>query len=761
MTARDQIATFAECVFEPTDTVESRFLPKGRSIWVPAGELADQADELLRDNAAGEHIYVGANPRKAVGGRKAEDVAVARCLFCDWDGITVEEARERITKVGLPKPTMLIASGHGVHGYWRLIEPLTDLQAWTGWQRRLIAVVDSDPSIHDAPRVMRLPGFTNWKSPAAECSIIKADPDWRFALEELVRALPPVTSSTKAARKTSTPPALVGGVQGGPDIVRRALAWLAKRDPAIEGQGGDLFTFTTAATLRRDYGLSEEQTFELMMGEWNGRCQPPWDKEELRTKIANAGRYGTHALGVKAAVPPPPRARHRGNGQAPPPPPSVEAEQPSRTPDLQVLEEVEAELVQWLWWGRIPLRKLTLLAGDPGLGKSCITTDMAARVSRGTPWPDNVNVPTIAGGVVLLSAEDDLADTIKPRLSAAGADCRRIVALQGVKRFDAETGEEIRDPFSLQYDLKCLEMAVEQCRGCRLVIIDPVTAYLGIKLDSHRNTEVRAVLGPLSDLAGRLGVAVVAVTHLNKSVGGAAMYRAMGSLAFIAAARAAWAVTKDKDDPARRLMLPVKNNLAADGTGLAYRLADGGNDAPVVAWEPDPIAIDVDDALGPDRSDDHRTERNDAIGWLREALGDGSLPTKSVQRLARESGHAWATVRRAADELQIKPKRDGFGEGSAWYWALPFEDAHDDDAKALAPPTHPEVSIFDGGEHLRPDDPKNGGSDPPDSAPSLEDAHRGEVGTFTGFRPPDRDENGETAVERAERYRREAQGDEA
>ena len=164
---------------------------------------------------------------------------------------------------------------------------------------------------------------------------------------------------------------------------------------------------------------------------------------------------------------------------------------------------------------------------------------------------------------MLLNAEDDFADTIRPRLDAHYANCERVFCLTSMS--------------DLKRDIGQLRTAIERVENCRLVIVDPVSAYMG-QADSHNNSEVRAVLSPLADLAAETRVAVLAVTHLRKGEG-AAMYRAMGSLAFVAAARAAWAVCRDKTDPRRRLMLAVKNNLAADvADGLAFTIESHGPD---------------------------------------------------------------------------------------------------------------------------------------------------------------------------------------
>ncbi len=343
-------------------------------------------------------------------------------------------------------------------------------------------------------------------------------------------------------------------------------------------------------------------------------------------------------------------------------------------PVIVRLSDVKPEPVAWLWPGRIALGKLTLIAGDPGLGKSFLTLDMASRVSRGWAWPDAPGVATTPGGVVLLSAEDGVADTIRPRLDAAGADATRIVALEAIRSV-GDNGRESDRAFDLSRDLPALEGAIRSVEGCRLVVIDPVTAYLG-GVDSHKNAEIRGLLAPLGAIAERHRVAVVAVTHLNKSGGGPAIYRAMGSLAFAAAARAAWAVSKDRNDPRRRLLLPIKNNIAQDTGGLAYRIEPTGVDGcPAVAWEPDPVNVSADDALGGDRGyDGGRTERDDAAAWLCDFLARGSKPANDVFSEAKAAGFAKRTIQRAKALAGVRPRKETFGGGWVWELSAPAQD---------------------------------------------------------------------------------------
>lgn len=346
-------------------------------------------------------------------------------------------------------------------------------------------------------------------------------------------------------------------------------------------------------------------------------------------------------------------------------------------PVIVRLSDVKPEPVAWLWPGRIALGKLTLIAGDPGLGKSFVTLDMAARVSRGLAWPDAPGVATTPGGVVLLSAEDGVADTIRPRLDAAGADVARIVALEAIRSI-GDNGRESARAFDLSRDLRALEEAIRSAEDCRLVVIDPVTAYLG-SADSHKNAEIRGVLAPLGAIAERHRVAMVAVTHLNKSGGGQAIYRAMGSLAFAAAARAAWMVSKDNDDPRRRLLLPIKNNIAPDTGGLGYRIEPlGVGGCPVVAWEPDPVNMSADDALAGDRVGGGRTERDDAAAWLRDHLSDGPKLARDVFTESKAAGFTKRTIDRAKPVAGVRTRKEAFGGGWVWELGAPAQERQPD-----------------------------------------------------------------------------------
>ena len=327
---------------------------------------------------------------------------------------------------------------------------------------------------------------------------------------------------------------------------------------------------------------------------------------------------------------------------------------------------VQPEDISWLFPDRIALGKITLIAGDPGLGKSMLTAAFAAHVTTGSPSPVDLS-PCPQGSVIMASAEDDIADTIRPRLDAAGADPHQVHILNMVEETDPDTGEPLRRAFSITRDIHLLRQLLVQHPDCKLLTIDPISAYLG-KADSHNNAEIRAALAPLADLAQSFNVAVIGITHFNKS-GASAMYRAMGSLAFVAAARAAYAVTKDQEDPDRRLFLPLKNNLGNDQTGFAYSILTADNGAPYVNWEPGQITISADEALSPS-NDDGSPALQDAEDWLLHELRFGSAKTKDLQKSAKEAGISWRTVERAKAKLGVKARSPQFSKG--WEWYLPY-----------------------------------------------------------------------------------------
>jgi energy-coupling factor transporter ATP-binding protein EcfA2 len=336
---------------------------------------------------------------------------------------------------------------------------------------------------------------------------------------------------------------------------------------------------------------------------------------------------------------------------------------------VRCIDDVEAKPITWLWPGRIACGKLTLLAGDPGLGKSQITAALAGIVTQGGLWPvDGTRCPS--GSVIFLSAEDDAADTIRPRLEAVGANLRRCFILDAIQETD-ETGAARTRYFSLKGDLARLASVMRDIGDVRLIVIDPITAYMG-GIDSHKNTDVRAMLTPIAEIAEACGVAVLGVSHLNKSNAQEALQRVSGSLAFVAAARAALIVVKDKASPARRLLLPLKNNLGKDTGGLAFAVQsatlDNGIETSRIEWERDAVNMTADDALNFDADQDKSGERAEARRFLLELLADGPVLATEAERQYQEAGLSPRTINRAKKDLGVVSEKRG---KAGWTWEIP------------------------------------------------------------------------------------------
>lgn len=335
---------------------------------------------------------------------------------------------------------------------------------------------------------------------------------------------------------------------------------------------------------------------------------------------------------------------------------------------LTRLADVKPERVEWLWPGRLPAGKLVTLDGDPGLGKSTLALNLGATITRGGMWPDGTPCRH-PGAVLLLSAEDGLADTVRPRLDAAGADVTLVHAIDGVPVIDAEGDRALRPPTLA--DIVALEAAVVET-AARLLVVDVVMAYLPAGTDSHRDQDVRAVLSRLSGLADRTGCTVLLLRHLNKAKGGDPLYRGGGSIGIVGAARAGLLVAADPDDPARRVLASVKNNLGPAPESLAYRLADVPElGVARVVWEGS-SAHTARDLLA-DRGDESKTE---AEQWLSDFMAEQTAaPSKAVKAAAAKAGISERTLQRAVKSLGLTVASRGYPRVT--WWEAPGAASHD------------------------------------------------------------------------------------
>ncbi len=285
--------------------------------------------------------------------------------------------------------------------------------------------------------------------------------------------------------------------------------------------------------------------------------------------------------------------------------------------------DVEPQPVQWLWRRRLARGKLSIVDGDPGQGKGLLTMDLAARLSAGRAFPGDFGVSQEPRAVILISPEDDIDDTLVPRLMAARADLTRIHILNTLTETDPETGKLVERRISIPRDVLRIEELQRQT-GAELLIIDPVMDCLDSGVKTHVDSEVREALMPLKHMATRTGLAVLLVRHFNKSGQGPAMYRGGGSIAFTALCRTAFIVAEHPDGEGKVAFLPVKSNIGKLPDGLTFSKMLVHEDAiPSIKWDAEPTQLNANDVLttGPKQS----AEQREILDLLRS--GGVTLPT--------------------------------------------------------------------------------------------------------------------------------------
>jgi putative DNA primase/helicase len=329
--------------------------------------------------------------------------------------------------------------------------------------------------------------------------------------------------------------------------------------------------------------------------------------------------------------------------------------------------DVQPVAVDWLWDGWLAAGKLHLIGGAPGTGKTTIAATLAATITSGGRWPDGSRAAP--GSAVIWSGEDDSADTLIPRLRAAGAGMDRVHMVEGVR----EGGECY--PFDPARDMDALRAELVNISDVRLIVIDPIVS--AISKDSHNNGDVRRGLQPLVDLGMQLGAAVLGVTHFSKGTSGREpVERITGSLAFGALARMVMVTAKqeaDGDRQERRVMLRAKSNIGPDGGGFVYDLQQGelsgypGIEVSSVLWG-ESIYGTARELLAEaeQHDDDHGS---DAASFLRDLLAYGACAAKDIYKEAESAGYSRDTMKRAKSRIGVKAVKQGMQGG--WVWQLP------------------------------------------------------------------------------------------
>lgn len=308
------------------------------------------------------------------------------------------------------------------------------------------------------------------------------------------------------------------------------------------------------------------------------------------------------------------------------------------------MSEVQSQEIEWLWYPFIPYGKLTIIQGDPGDGKTTMVLNLAAKLSKGEALDENMKV-TEPVNVIYQTAEDGLADTVKPRLELAGADCERIIVIDESDK-------------SLSMVDERLEQAIVRT-GARLLILDPIQAYLGGGMDMNRANEARDMTKKLGALAEKTKCAIILIGHMNKASGNKAAYRGMGSIDFFAVARSVLLVGRVEGESNTRAVVQIKNNLAAFGHPKAFALSEEG-----FKWLGD-YEITVDEVLGGITPKANKMEQ--AKQMLRElAETQSAVLSNEIFDRANELGISKRTLENAKKELGVQTRKIN----NAWYWEL-------------------------------------------------------------------------------------------
>jgi hypothetical protein len=615
------------------------------------GSLDQHWAKLCKLNAEGAGVYITINETD-LRGRKTENIKRVRATFNDLDGAPLDPVLQSKTP-----PHLVVQSSPGRFHTYRFDVDDVALDQFTAMQKSSAAQFGGD-NVSDLPRVMRLPGFMHRKGAPVMVRIISTEPPAAMPSEpnffteygeqfheplDVEQALDEMTFHGKEGdgiddTETRVSAALLLKYQPvNAAVIERVVDEILEAVKATPGTQD--FKWEREATNVRDKCLSWIRKHpEIAELEWLKQKYP-----KLAKKAASA-----------------PRSR------------------------LTILNahEIEAEAIDWIWSNRLARGALTIISGDPGQLKSQITFYCAAQLSTGGQWCDGERA--VLGNVYILSAEDTAKTVIVPRLEAAGADLKR------VKIIKATVGEHNgkNHYFTLQDDLRLLSEQMKAWGDVALLIVDPVSAFMG-SIDSHRTTDVRAVLGPLAEFAEEHNIAVLGIMHPPKAIaGGKAINAISGSLAFGAAARLTFiamqapedeeGVTIDMFDPnsdpnnPRRLLLAVKNNLGPKASGLGYRLGlryvSKNIEASFVKWDGKAVYVTADDALtsSSGRKDQRLEEAKD---WLRGYLAGEAMPTKEVMDAARVQDISERTLDRAKKALHVESVRSGFAGG--WLWRLP------------------------------------------------------------------------------------------
>ncbi|MDY6243551.1 AAA family ATPase [Roseburia sp. 499] len=317
------------------------------------------------------------------------------------------------------------------------------------------------------------------------------------------------------------------------------------------------------------------------------------------------------------------------------------------------MEDVVSKEVEWLWYPYIPYGKITIIEGDPGEGKTTLVLKLAAALSRGLPLPCDDDKEYEPIHIIYQTAEDGIEDTIKPRLEKAGADCSMIRVID-------ETDKEL----SMTDDR--LEQAIIDT-GARLIILDPIQAYIGATVDMHRANEIRPVLKHLGIIAEKHNCAIILIGHMNKASGSKSTYRGLGSIDIQATARSVLLVARLRDKPNIRIMAHDKSSLAPAGDAIGFEMTEDNGMVCI-----GPYDITIDELLSGNEGRGKK-KLDIAENFIKEYFGANKvIPSNEIMMEAAKRSIKRNTLLSAKKKLGITSDKEKAEDGTIyWTWVMP------------------------------------------------------------------------------------------
>jgi putative DNA primase/helicase len=708
-------------LFEPGDWIDLQFihqtetyinkygkvLAKISNRFMFVNDVNESTFEYIRSmQDRGWNSYVGMNAfTPGLTRRRKIDVKNVRSVFAEFD----ENGRAGLDKIAkdveagfIPTPTFILRSSPGKYYVIWLIQDTT-VQQQEGINKALQVRYGSDAASVDAARVLRLPGTRNLKPAYSPTPIVEIIEE---ALESIPRYTPtdfrvPYTVKLRVEHKVdpevqqqraahyeqACENANVDAGEYSEKEIDGALAYryevtCPNAQEHSNGNDGDA-SIVIYASGRISFGCFHGHCKEKDLG-WTNFYRP-W----MEARAREVGYKSFLKFGDSSEIPAKDERGPDASG-APKPegaPGSTRSVAAGRRLNIQKGDAVATKKLKWLWPNRVPMGKLTIFAGVPGGGKTLMAGDIAARVSTGTDFFDGANtIP--ASEVLMLVGEDDVADTTIPRLMAAGADLTKINFLKSV--FTSEGTAEERE-LQFDTDMKQVEVFLQDNPNVRLMVVDPVSNYLG-EAKMNADQEIRKmVLTPLKILAEKMNVAVVGIMHLNKKSDEAAINRIGGAMAFVGVARAVYLFQsiepegEDNDTLTKQhAMVLLKCNISKAAPGLVYEIAarpvmiEGSDEYMPLIKFIRTTDKDADELLRRKSEVQGRPPVNRAAAkrWLREFLSAGPKPANEVLKAGNEQENfSEATVKRAKADLNIESKK----QGNTWMWSLKSENSRAQD----------------------------------------------------------------------------------